>query len=144
MTEKQPPPTFLKFIYFNWRLLHNNVVTFAIHSHESAMGTHVFPILNLPPHPIPQGHPCAPALSTLSHASNLDWSTWFKCLLMIILPSHSIHFLENLIYVIFPPNRHLHLTHVATQPVPNTFLIFLATGPITSLSYWHPKSIAQS
>ena len=45
------------------------------------MGTHVFPIQNpthshLPPHPIPQGHPSAPALSTLSHGSNLDqWST---------------------------------------------------------------------
>ena len=28
---------------------------------------------HLPPHPITQGHPSAPALSTLSHASNLDW-----------------------------------------------------------------------
>ena len=28
---------------------------------------------HLPPHLIPQGHPSAPALSTLSHASNLDW-----------------------------------------------------------------------
>ena len=28
---------------------------------------------HLPPHPIPQGHPRVPALSTLSHASNLDW-----------------------------------------------------------------------
>ena len=41
------------------------------------MGVNVFPILNppshLPSHPIPQGHPSAPALSTLSHASNLDW-----------------------------------------------------------------------
>ena len=41
------------------------------------MSVHVFPILipppNLPPRPIPQGHPSAPALSTLSHASNLDW-----------------------------------------------------------------------
>ena len=27
----------------------------------------------LPLYPIPQGHPNAPALSTLSHASNLDW-----------------------------------------------------------------------
>ena len=27
----------------------------------------------LPPHPIPLGHLSAPALSTLSHASNLDW-----------------------------------------------------------------------
>ena len=31
------------------------------------------PPTHLPPHPIPQGHPSAPALSTLSHASNLDW-----------------------------------------------------------------------
>ena len=30
---------------------------------------------HLPPHPIPLGHPSAPALSTLYHASNLDW--WF-------------------------------------------------------------------
>ena len=41
------------------------------------MGVHVFPHpespSHLPPHPIPQGHPSAPALSTLSHALNLDW-----------------------------------------------------------------------
>ena len=29
----------------------------------------------LPPHPISQGLPSAPALSTLSHASNLDWQS---------------------------------------------------------------------
>ena len=29
----------------------------------------------LPPHPIPQGQPSAPALSTLSRASNLDWQS---------------------------------------------------------------------
>ena len=28
---------------------------------------------HLPPHPSPQGHPSAPAPSTLSHASNLVW-----------------------------------------------------------------------
>ena len=40
------------------------------------MGVHVSPSWipsHFPPHPIPQGHPSAPALSTLSHASNLDW-----------------------------------------------------------------------
>ena len=37
------------------------------------MDVHVFPILTLHPHPIHQGHPSARALSTLSHASNLDW-----------------------------------------------------------------------
>ena len=56
------------------------MVVFAIHSHESAMGVHVFPILNSPPipspsHPIPQGHSSTPALSTLSHALNLDWQS---------------------------------------------------------------------
>ena len=53
-------------------------MVFAIHSHESAIGVHVFPTLtftHLPPHPISQGHPSAPALSTLSHDSNLDWSS---------------------------------------------------------------------
>ena len=30
---------------------------------------------HLPPHPIPQGRPSAPALSALSHASNLDWQS---------------------------------------------------------------------
>ena len=69
---------FLKlFIFIGGYLVYNIVVVFAIHSHESAMGVHVSPILNppsrLPPHPIPQGHPSAPALSALSHALNLDW-----------------------------------------------------------------------
>ena len=54
-------------------------MVFAIHRHESAMGVHVSPILNtpsyLPPHPIPQGHPSALALSTPSHSSNLDWQS---------------------------------------------------------------------
>ena len=52
------------------------MVVFAIHSHESAMGIHVFPILNTPPTSLPipvQRHPSTPALITLSHASNLDW-----------------------------------------------------------------------
>ena len=48
-------------------------MVFAIHWHESAMDLHMFPILNppshLPPHPIPLGHPSAPALSTC-HADN--------------------------------------------------------------------------
>ena len=34
---------------------------------------HPEPLSHLPPHPIPLGHPSAPALSTLSHVSSLDW-----------------------------------------------------------------------
>ena len=71
---------FLKYkvIYFNWRLITlQYCIGSAIYWHESTMGVHVFPILNptpnLPPHPIPLGHPSAPAPSILYHSSNLDW-----------------------------------------------------------------------
>ena len=61
------------FIYFTLQYC----IGLATHWHESATGIHVFPILNppshLPLHPIPLGHPSAPAPSTPSHASNLDW-----------------------------------------------------------------------
>ena len=75
---------FFIFIYF-FTLQH--CIGSAIHWLESAMGVHVFPILNppshFPPHPIPLGHPSAPALSTLSHASNLDW--WFVSHMIIYM-----------------------------------------------------------
>ena len=58
-------------------MLYSIVVVFAIHWNESAMAVHVCPVLDPPPHlppqPIPQGCPSAPALSALFHASNLDW-----------------------------------------------------------------------
>ena len=71
-------------------------MVFAIHSHESAMGVHVFPTLTLLPtsfpYPIPQGHPSAPALSTLSHALNLDWQSVSHIIYMFqcysLKPSH--------------------------------------------------------
>ena len=67
---------FKLFICFFWRLITlQNCIGFATDWHESTMGVHVFPILNLPPpspyHP--SGHPSAPALSTLYLALNLDW-----------------------------------------------------------------------
>ena len=70
------------FFFFNWRLITLQYCSgFATHWHESAMGVPVSPILNppshLPPHPTPLGHPSAPALSALSHASNLDWRSVF-------------------------------------------------------------------
>ena len=76
------------FIYFNWRLITLQYCTGFCHtltwiSYGCTYGTSWTPLLNsppelpsyLPPHPIPQGHPSAPALSTLPHALNLDWQS---------------------------------------------------------------------
>ena len=66
-------------IYFNWRLITLQYFggfchTFTWISHGCTCVPHPETTPhNLPPHPIPLGHPSAPALSTLSHASNLDW-----------------------------------------------------------------------
>ena len=73
---------FLKylFIYFNWRRITSQYCggfchTFTWISHGCTCVPRPEPPSHLPPHPIPQGHPSAPALSALSHASNLDW--WY-------------------------------------------------------------------
>ena len=62
-----------------------NIVLVLPYRHESTMHVHVFPILNPPPTslPIPLGHPSAPAPSTLSHASNLDWRSVSHMLIYI-------------------------------------------------------------
>ena len=67
-----------KLIYFDWRLITLQYCSGFCHtliwiSHGCTCVPHPDPPSHLPPHPIPQGHPSAPALSTLSHASNLDW-----------------------------------------------------------------------
>ena len=44
-------------------------------SHGCTYFPHPEPPPTSPLHPIPQGHPSAPALSTLFHASHLDWQS---------------------------------------------------------------------
>ena len=66
------------FFFFNWRLTTLQYCggfchTFTWISHGCTCVPHPDPPYCLPPHPIPQGHPSAPALSTLSYASYLDW-----------------------------------------------------------------------
>ena len=78
---------------FNWRLITlQYCIGFAIHQHESTMGAHMFPILNLPPHlpprTIPLGHPSAPAPSILCHASNLD-RRFISHMILYVFQCHS-------------------------------------------------------
>ena len=72
--------TLFFLIYFNWRLVALQYRggfchTFTCISQGYTCVPHPDPPSHLPPHPILQGHPSAPALSTLSHASNLDWQS---------------------------------------------------------------------
>ena len=64
------------FNYFNWRLTTLQYCSWFCHaltwiSHGCACVPHPATPFHLSPYPILQGHPSAPALSTLSHASNL-------------------------------------------------------------------------
>ena len=56
------------------------MTVFAIHQHESAIGTlvvppHPEPLSHFPPHPIPLACLRAPALGSLLHALNWHWSS---------------------------------------------------------------------
>ena len=71
---------FKKIIYFNWRIITLQHCSGFCHiltwiSHGYTCVPHPEHPSHLPSHPIPQGHPNAPALSILSHASNLDWQS---------------------------------------------------------------------
>ena len=88
--------------YFNWRLITLQYCgcfrpTFTWISHGCTCVPHPDPSSHLLPHPIPQGHPSAPDLSTLSHALKLDWRSI----------SHIIHvsmLFSQIIQAVF--NRH--------------------------------------
>ena len=72
------PLPFLKIDLFNWKLITLQYCSGFPHtstqiSHRCTGVPHPEPLSHLPPHPIPQGHPSAPALSALSHALNVDW-----------------------------------------------------------------------
>ena len=70
----------VSFFFFNWRLITLQYCSGFSHtltwiSHGCTCVPRPEPPSHLPPNPIPQGHHSAPALSTLSHASNLDWQS---------------------------------------------------------------------
>ena len=84
------------FILINLFLLYNIVLVLPyinMNPPQVYMSSHPEPPSHLPPHTIPLGHPSAPALRTLYHASNLDWQFishviiyMFQCPLSHIIP----------------------------------------------------------
>ena len=77
MFRKLRKASFLFYYFYFYFLLYNIVLVLPYIDlnppHECTCVTHPEPSSHLPPHPIPLGHPSAPAPSTLYHASNLDW-----------------------------------------------------------------------
>ena len=71
-------PLFFSFIFISWRLITLQYCSGFCHTltwinHGFTCIPHPDHLSHLPLHPIPLGLPSAPALSTLYHASNLDW-----------------------------------------------------------------------
>ena len=81
---------FFKIIYlfiFYFTILYWFCHTFTWIRHGCTCVPHPETPSLFPPHPIPLGHPSAPALSTLYHASNLDW----RCISHIIIYMFQCH-----------------------------------------------------
>ena len=78
------PPSFIYLFTILYWFFH----TLTWICHGCTCVTHPEPTYHLPSHPIPLGHPSAQALSTLYHASNLDW--WFiSHVIIYMLQCHS-------------------------------------------------------
>ena len=105
---------FFKFIYFSWRLITLQYCGGFCHtliwiSHGCTCVSH--PSSHLPPHPIPLGHPSAPALSTLFHALNLDWRSvsymilyMFQCCSLRSSHPHPLPESKRLLYTSVSPS----------------------------------------
>ena len=79
---------FILFIYFYFTILYWFCHTLTWIHHECTCVLHPEPPSHLPPHPIPLGHPTAPAQSILYHVSNLDWR-FISHMIIYIFQCHS-------------------------------------------------------
>ena len=82
-------PLFIYLFYLTILYWFCHTLTWICHGCTCVL--HPEPPFHLPPHPIPLGHPSAPALSVLYHALNLDWrfvSHMIITCFNAILPNH--------------------------------------------------------
>ena len=79
---------FLTFFFFNFIILYWFCHTLTWIHHGCTYVPHPEPPSHLLPHPIPLGHPSAPAPSTLYHALNLDWR-FILHMIMYMFQCHS-------------------------------------------------------
>ena len=92
----------LFYLFLNFTLQY--YIGFAIHQHESAMGIHVFPILN----PLQSPSPC--------HPSGSSQCTSPKHLVSCIKPRLVIHFLYDIIHVSMPFSQSSHPLPLLQSP----------------------------
>ena len=116
-------------IFFNWRLITLQYCSDFCHTliwigHGCTCVPHPEPPSHLPPHLIPQGHPSAPALSTLSHASNLDWQS-LSHMIIYMFQCHSLKLSHPCLLPQSPKVCSLHLClfcHLAHRVIVTIFL----------------------
>ena len=101
------------FFFFNWRLItlqycSGFCYTLIWISHGCTCVPHPEPPYHIPSQPIPQGHPSAPALSTLSHASNLDWR-FVSHMVICMFQCHSLKSSHPCLFPQSPKDCSIHL-----------------------------------
>ena len=92
--------SFIDLFYFT--ILYWFCHTFTWIRHECTCVPHPEPPFNLPHHPIPLGHPSAPAPSILYHASNLDWR-FISHMIIYDMISHMIIYVSIPFSQVIPP-----------------------------------------
>ena len=90
---------FIIIIIFYFTILYWFCHTSTCICHGSTHVPHPKAPSHLPPHPILQGHPSIPALSTLSHALNLGWWSISHCYSLKSSHPHSHRVQKSVLYI---------------------------------------------
>ena len=108
------PWQFFKINLFNWRLITLQYCSGFCHTltwihHGCTHVPHPEASSHLAPHPIPQGHPSAPALRALSHTSNRDW----RSISHMVIYMFQCHSLKSSHPRLLPESKSLFFTSVS-------------------------------